>query len=534
METSSENNSTVPQKGAWNIDSLALFAFSQSDASGEDPQVVNFAPQISIRSWQKWGNSGDESSDYNRSYIEKCHAAGILFIGGGTVSIIMENEASDSVVKDWASRDADNELLPILFGTENGYRGSLANPSFRNQIISFCSKQIDLGVDGLFLDEANGNYSGGEKHKYNGNEGFDDYTIAEFTRWLLNKYPLFTKEQWSSQFGMEENNYPRSDIDASDLVRNFNYRTYLKTHGWNSDPLSDQNPLSKLWGRSEGNRPNPFAGNFMEESLNRYWKEIIGALRTYARQKYSREIIITANGIFPDVDFNSVGLYNYNLDDNGAEASYVPANNGRFDGTVSLGSVYRQLRERAERISGSGVPTVLFLDWPCEMMNNYYGFTAQEKMDFWKIQAAEAYSNGLFYAFHLKTVMWGEPTTTASGIFDELKSYAQFYRTNGFLYRNATRNAIVATVSTLQISSTVTTIQPSGATVVHLINHNYDQKIIPQKSVSVSIPMNRTVTGAVCYSPDFDSSKKLQLTQNKGTASFVIDTLKSYSAIVLR
>ena len=44
-------------------------------------------------------------------------------------------------------------------------------------------------------------------------------------------------------------------------------------------------------------------------------KELVVGLRWYALRTAHRKILITSNGLFPDVDFNSVGMYPWNPDE---------------------------------------------------------------------------------------------------------------------------------------------------------------------------------------------------------------------------
>jgi hypothetical protein len=237
---------------------------------------------------------------------------------------------------------------------------------------------------------------------------------------------------------MDSSNVLDPGKPLGDLESNFNYRTYLKKNGWNTSPFSSANPLVKVWGTSTSNRPEINRTTFIQKyTIDVYWKEIVTAVRDYARHTYMKEILITSNGTISLVNFNFVGLYNYNIDNNGSEAQYVPATNAHLDGKVSLSSVFRTLYHRNESIAGN-VPCVLFIDWPTAMMSSYYGFTPSEKMDYWRIYAAEAYAHGLFFSFHFKTAIYGDPTAADAGIFDSLVNYTEFYKSHRELFENCT------------------------------------------------------------------------------------------------
>ena len=111
-------------------------------------------------------------------------------MGGGTTSIIFPQDlATPEIFDDMSTRDADNLPVPHdEMGVPGGpRRGNMFNPKYRNYLLSWAKVQIDGAVDGLFFDEVISGFSGGQKYGFNGNEGFDDYAIAEFNRYLLNK-----------------------------------------------------------------------------------------------------------------------------------------------------------------------------------------------------------------------------------------------------------------------------------------------------------------------------------------------------------
>jgi hypothetical protein len=290
------------------INEATVYAFSQVGTSGRDPQLLDLAPDVVIRAWQWWDTDGHRVSDYDFSYARDAHARGITFSGGGTASVLFQDEFPDPAQFDAiVSRDASGAIPPrtqppVL------YRASLANPSYRQYLVDAAKLQIDGGVDGLFFDELNGSYSG---VNWDGNEGFDDLQIGDFNAFLLNRYPEST--DFGTLFGMDPSNTLRRDVPANDITKNFNYRQYLSAKGWASTPMSSANPLALLWGGTIGNLPDPAATGFVDTVVtNKYWKEIADAVRTYARDRYGRTVFLTANGIWPYVDFQSVGLYDYN------------------------------------------------------------------------------------------------------------------------------------------------------------------------------------------------------------------------------
>lgn len=514
------------------LDSIIVYGFSQSNCfSNADKQIIDFHPDINIRAWSKWQNEGTEIADFNKNAIDKYKQNRILIIGGLTSTVYFFSEAADSQeFLDMVTRDADNSLVPHSEIYSNAYRGNLANPRFRQYIIKIAKVQIDAGVDGIFFDEANAGYSGSS---YDGNEGFDDYHQKDFNRYLLQKYPDFTFTQWCDTFKMDSSNCLKKDVSPEDLEQNFNYRTYLQKNGWSDSPLSSINPLAKEWGRAIQNRPAIDRKTFLDKyTMEVYWKEIVTAVRDYSRNTYGKEILITSNGIFPYVDFNCVGLYNYNVDDNGSEAKYVPVKNNRLNGSVSLANIFRKLYQRNAAVSGS-VPCVLFLDWPTDMMSSYYNFKPSEKMDYWRIYAGEAYAHGLFFSFHFRTSMGGDPTAKSSGIFDSLVNYAQFYKDHRELYQKAVLTDSIVQVSAAKVTASLTSQSERKRYLIHLINHNYDGGINPQLNVKVTIPDGIQVKRIKVFSPDRAAISELPVQRSENVVYCSVDTLLNYTILSL-
>lgn len=522
-----------PNPVSGNMNKITIFGFSQSDCgSSVDPQVVSLHPNIIIRSWSKWKKSGTKLDDFNQTAINMYKQKNILLIGGLTATVYFFSEASDSnEFRDMVTRNANNELVNHSYIDPDAYRGNMANPKFRQYIIKIAKVQIDAGVDGIFFDEANAGYSG---NTFDGNEGFDDYHLKDFNHFLANKHPDFTYAQWCDSYKMDSSDFLDSNKPLDDLEHNFNYRTYLKKNGWNNSPFSSSNPLANVWGYTVSNRPDIDRNTFVQKyTIDVYWKEIVTAVRDYARTTYGKEILITSNGIFPYVDFNSVGLYNYNSDDNGNEAKYVPVRGtGRLDGTVSLGKVFTDLYHRNEAVSGN-VPCALFIDWPTDMVSAYYAFTPSEKMDYWRIYAPEAYAHGLFFSFHLRTSIPGDPTAFSSGVLDSLINYVTFYKSHRDLFEQAALMDTTAATSVSKITTSFTSQPLQNRYLLHLVNHNYDGGIKVQQDVNITIPLMTQLKRVVMYSPDRYESSEIPF-QNTGISiTCILDTLKFYTILSL-
>jgi hypothetical protein len=511
------------------LDDVTVFAFSSTALNERDPQILELAPDMNLRAWQRWDTKGTVASDYDFSYVQSSHAAGIRFIGGTTATATFRDEVdTDAEFADRVTRDASGaevEHTKILPGL---HRGNLANPAYREYLIRVCELQIDGGVDGLFFDELNGDYQGAN---FDGDEGFDDYHLADFNAYLLNKYPDGT--DFGSLFGMSPDNSLRRDVPAGDLSQNFDYRAYLLMNGWSSQPFAAANPLAKEWGLSIGNRPAPLPVAFTDlAEPHRYWKAIATKLKAYARSK-GRDVLLTSNGVWPYVDLQSVGLYNGNNDGpNGVEVNYTPTTpDGHLQGSTSLQAPFLLLKARSEQLA-PGVPVVLFIDWPTSNMDAYDALPASERQDYWRIYAAEAYANGLFFAFHLKTTT-GEPSATELGVMPLFENLTAFYRAHADLYHGVTASSAKVTTT---LSSAMLAVSDQGAPkrrLVHIVNHEYENALIPQQNLTLTIDSNSAPTTVTLASPDLASDTTLPFQYSDGQISVTLPSLVAYDIVEL-
>ncbi|HEY6477826.1 MAG TPA: hypothetical protein VI456_14720, partial [Polyangia bacterium] len=319
------------------MDDVTVFVHSQVVDQAGDLQVTTLAPDMTIRALNHWDVSGRQAADYNTTYIGACQAGGTRIMSGQTTVTFADEWSADAfpsvVTRDSRGAEVEHdEIFPQL------YFGSWASPTFRADLVAIGELQIDAGVDGVFFDVADGDFTGAS---YDGDEGFDDSHLADFDGYLLAKYPGV---DFASRFGMSPDNLLRADLSAGDPC-NFNYRRYLASNGWAGNPFSPANPLGAEWQRAVNNRA-PTGGTLTFEPAVTYrqFLQVTTTLRQYAQKKYGRDIYITSNGIFPYVDFQSVGLYDGNTDgDGGAQADYVPLSSGHLAGATSLKSTFLRL-----------------------------------------------------------------------------------------------------------------------------------------------------------------------------------------------
>jgi hypothetical protein len=494
-----------------------------------DSQVFQMAPNVVPRAWARWDTGGVLASQYNFGYPAQAKKAGIVFIGGTTATALFKDEFPvpaqfNAVVSCNAQGQPVQRTAPPNF-----YRGSMASSAYRQYIIGIGEIQIDGGVDGLFFDEVNGSYQGAT---FNNNEGFDDADIADFGGFLCAKYPNLTAAQWQSQFGVTAADNLNWSASATVRGRAFNYRGYLARNGWQTDPLTSSNPLAAEWGVMDGQPQN---GTFTNTYLYLvYWQDIVLTLRNYARQKYGREIYITSNGIYPFVDFQAIGLFDYNSNGpGGTNQDFCPlTGSGDLDGTQSLMPSFLYMQQQSASVTGRSVLVSVFVDWPSGPMSRYLSLRTSEQQDYWRMYVPEAYATGVHFSMHLLDTV-GDPTATQLGLMPLFEQTAAFYKipAHAALYESPQNLTGAVTVSVPNIATNLTRLG-DGRTIAHLINHNYVQGFQEQDGVVVAFPVAKAPGSVTLVSPDYAADTPVSFTYSGGRVHMTIPQLISYVAVV--
>ena len=491
-------------------------------------------PNIVSRAWQRWDRGGTQSSDYNFNYPAQAQAEGIAFIGGTTTTVLFHDEfPQDSQFNSVVSCNAQGQ--PVVHAPLNFYRGSMASPAYRQYIVGIGELQIDGGVDGLFFDEPDESFEGSTYG--NGNEGFDDADVADFGGFLCAKYPNLTPSDWQTQFGVTSADKLNCSLSADQSGRTFDYRGYLARNNWQTDPLNSSNPLAVEWGSVFGGHPEPENGTFTGTYVSLvYWQDIVLSLRNYARQKYNREIYITANGVFPFVDFQMNGLWDGNPDGpGGTSADYCPLTaSGDLDGTQSLLQAFLSIKQRSARIDGRVVPVAAFIDWPTGVMTRYLSLPGSEQQDYWRMYVPEALAASVYLNMHLLDTI-GDPTAAQLGLMPLFEQTAAFYEApaHAALYHNAQDMPGTITVSAPSVTTNLTQLA-DGRTVAHLINHNYSQGFQEQDGLVVAFPLSKAPTTVTLVSPDYSADTPASFTYSGGLVQVTVPKLVSYVAVVVQ
>jgi hypothetical protein len=512
---------------------LTVFGFSQESQNlPADPQVLEMLANIVPRAWQRWDLGGTQSSDYNWNYPAQAQADDIAFIGGTTATVLFQDEfRAPSQFNSVVSCNAQGQ--PVVHAPLNFYRGSMASPSYRQYIIGIGELQIDGGVDGLFFDEPDESYEGSTYG--DGDEGFDDADVADFGGFLCGKYPNLSASDWQTQFGVTAADQLNCSLSTAQWGRSFDYRGYLARNGWQTDPLSSSNPLAAEWGAMSGGHPEPDNGTFTGTYTSLvYWQNIVLTLRNYARQKYGREIYITANGVFPFVDFQMNGLWDGNPDGSGGtSADYCPLTpDGHLDGTQSLLGAFLSIKQRSARIDGRVVPVAAFIDWPTGVMSRYLSLPPTEMQDYWRMYVPEALAATVYLNMHLLDTV-GDPTAAQLGLMPLFEETAAFYEApaHAALYHNTQDLSGAVTVSVPNITTNLTQLS-DGRTVAHLINHNYSQGFQEQDGVAVAFPLSKAPASVTLVSPDYAEDTPAPFTYAGGQVQVTVPQLVSYVAVV--
>ena len=521
--------------GTADTSNLTVFGFSQESMNLQaDPQVLEMLANIVPRAWQRWDLGGTQPSDYNWDYPAQAQAANITFIGGTTATVLFQDEFPQaSQFNSVVSCNAQGQ--PVVHAPLNFYRGSMASPTYRQYIIGIGEIQIDGGVNGLFFDEPDETYEGATYG--NGDEGFDDADVADFGGFICAKYPNLGPSDWQNQFGVTAADNLNCSASSTSSGRSFDYRGFLARNGWQTDPLDSSNPLAGEWGTTFGGHPEPQNGTFTGTYTSLvYWQDIVLALRNYARQKYGKEILITANGVWPFVDFQMNGLWDGNPDGpGGSSADYCPLTpGGDLDGTQSLLPAFLSIKQRSARIAGRVVPVAAFIDWPTGVMTRYLSLPSSEQQDYWRMYVPEALAATVYLNMHLLDTI-GDPTATQLGLMPLFEQTAAFYETpaHAALYHNTQDLAGTVTVSAPNIATNLTQLS-DGRTVAHLINHNYSQGFQEQDGVTVTFPLSNAPSAVTLVSPDYSADTPAQFTYVGGQVTVSVPQLISYVAVVVQ
>lgn len=490
-----------PKQPVRNIHEAIVYTVNEAIHS---PYGITLARKVGsdvlIRAWFKWGNAPDWSA-YS-PLVQEAHRIGALFGGGTTCSVFYhgENGITEQQALDMATRDPAGNLVDVA-GVANCRHGTLSNPAYLEYILTWCKKQIDAGADYLFMDE--------HTAALQTNEGYDDYSLRDFVRYL--------KRKFCDELGWKPDDLrwkERFDIDLADpaicpngTIESFQYRAYLRQKALLDAPTSERNPLRDEWWQ------------FRTERDDRAWKWLTDAIRDYARQK-GRRVYLSANGLAKYVDLQVLGVW-----------GLWKTRDGRVDLSESqIPGWYRTVRE-GWYVAGRRVPVVFFHDW------GFDGFpwmraTPSERELWMRTRGAEIYAAGGFFAFPVLGPFGND--ALRDGTLREVAKQSAFYRRHQHLYLHAQPVDIEVVKSEQPLLSTALWLRQSPpALIVHVVNRQVQRtELVRRRNVVLTVPVQTLPQKATAFSPD-GQAQRVRVERAPEGIRLYLPELIAYSVVVL-
>ncbi len=456
-----------------------------------------------LRAWFKWGKARQLQS--LREFPERAHRMGTLFGGGITCSALFdkENGINQAQLRDMATRGPDGELVDA-WGKPGLRHGSLSSPAYLDYLFRWCREQIDAGVDSLFMDENTAALSV--------REGYDDYSIADFRKYLLGFCPLTqdwkpNDSRWTSKYKI---NLGDQAVCPDGSVNTFDYRAYLRGKGLLEKPQGKANPLAALWHSFRGWRDD-WA-----------WKSLTDRIRTYAHQQ-DRTVWISGNGLTRYVDLQVVGVWNRWL-----------VTNGQVDLSQNQIQTWHDLVGKGRELTDQTVPVVLFQDWGFgEPHFPWMAIPASQREIWLRTRAAEIYAAGAFFAFPVL----GPHGCDAGrdGDIATITQQAAFYQAHRNLYLHG-RFLGAESVQTDQpeLSLAAWAGDTPNTIALHVINRQVlDGRLQPRRIVTLTLPLNELPELAEAISPDWPGTRPASCILTNNHLRVSLSEMEAYAVIRL-
>jgi len=453
-----------------------------------------------MRAWFKWWQARDFQKEKLFIPIAKSHGA--LFGGGTTISALYsgENGLSQEKWRRMATRDPFDQIPPA-WGKSNIAHGAIGSEEYLDYCLGWCYAQIDAGVDSLFLDEVEG--------AYRPNEGFDDASMTKFADWLTRRY--CGNQGWTSQ-DPRWNRLLKVDMADPKLcpdgtVSSFNYRNYLVQHGWADGPDVAANPLREDW------------SGFVTWRADWACEYLCDHIHAYAKSK-GREVSVAVNGSFTG------GFYRYvDFQIAGFQQNEWLGSRGHVTTGSSYLRKYRSAVVAGADVVGKPTPVVFFHDFGFDGFA-FKELSAADRIKWMKVYAPEIYAAGGFFCWPVNIAQTNDLAL--------IKHYASWYQDHhdwfhGGEWLGGSRIA----VSAKKISVAWWEFPALKQRVVHLINHNWNQTIVPQKQVEVQIPSGIRPRCVVWASPEIGGDRPLEFTWADKTLRVRLPSIEGYAALAL-
>jgi hypothetical protein len=455
---------------------------------------------VLIRGWFKWGTP----PDYARlaPQVAQAHAMGALFGGGITCSALYhgENGLTDEQVLDMATRGPEGQLVNA-WNEPRCRHGTLSNPAYLDYLLASCRRQIDAGADYLFMDEINA--------ALQADEGFDDYSIADFRRFLWERYGQqgwrATDARWHEILKIDLAN---KDVAPGGTMETFQYRAYLKSRRLSENPHAAANPLAADWHA------------FREQRDDRAWKWLTDAIRAHAAAR-GRCVLISGNGLARYVDLQVLGVW-----------EQWRTAEGRIDLAESQIEQWASTAVAGWSLAGRRVPVVFFHDW------GFQGFpwleVPPEDRRLWiRVRGAEIYAAGAFFAFPVHGP--GGNDCRQDGTLPEIARQSQFYHQHQDLYLDAELlgfDPLESSESGLSLALWRRRSPPS--LLLHVINRQTQEgNPTHREAVTVRLPVGHEPRAVRVVSPDWAGEQVGTARAAAGRLTVTLPALEAYSVAIL-
>jgi len=456
---------------------------------------------VLVRAWFKWHNAHDYSKLAH--LVPKAHALGALFGGGITCSALYdgENGITREQLLEMATRGPDGSLVDA-WGVPGCRHGSLSSPAYLEYLLSWCRKQIDAGVDYLFMDEINA--------ALRANEGFDDHSVRDFRAFLLRRYCDARgwkpdDPRWRQTFGVDTAD---KAICPDGTIASLDCRAWLKARGLVARPRGRGNPLAAEWLA------------FRRERDDRAWKWLSDAIRQYAAKK-GRRVLISANGLARYVDLQVLGVW-----------GLWRTKDGRVDLSESQLDDWAATVARGRALAGRRVPVVFFHDW------GFGGFPwlkvpPADRRLWMRVRGAEIYAAGAFFAFPVHGPFGQD--ALRDGTLAEIARQTAFYQRHRSLYLDGRLLGFepLETDEPL-LSLALWRVEKPPALLLHVINRQAEGgEPKPRRGVTVRIPSCPAPTSVRVVSPDWDGEKPGRAAREGAALAVTVPELQAYAVAIL-
>lgn len=488
------------------IAQAAVFTINEGEAGPEHNLSVarKVGSDLLIRAWFKW-NAAPAVSSWKQQPIE-AHKFGALFGGGITCSALYdgENGLTPEQVRDMATRGPAGQMLNAwdIAGIRHG---SLSSPAYLDYLFRWCREQIDAGVDYLFMDE--------NTAALGGLEGYDDYSLADFRKYLLADCPLTRgwpadDRRWSANLGVSLND-PR--VCPSGKMTSFDYRAHLAGILALESPGIPANKLFPLW------------GDFKRVRDDRAWKNLTDRIRAYGRS-LGRTVLISANGIVPYVDLQVLGVW----DKWTTKEGHIDLKTGQIPN-------WRSIVERGKATAGAKVPVVLFHDWGMgDTPFPWMAVPSPDRAVWMRTRGAEIYAAGGFFAFPVQGPFGCD--ASRDGTLPVIAHLTAYYQQNRDLYLQSRWLGTESVTSDApQLSLAAGWHAPSRSLLIHAINRAAPDGVLTVRGpIRLQAPVGEAPESAVVVSPDFEGERAASCRAAGGNLEIVLPSLEAYSVVELR